>query len=246
LSSDGRELLDDVSRVAADVGPALAPVGHEELLSSIILAARRLFRATACSLALLDEDRQELVFHLASGGVETIVGMRLPVGRGIAGWVLASGQAIAVEDVSQDERFAEGVAETLGYVPRSILAVPLETDREVLGVIEILDWEGDLAGRGEDMELLQLFARQAALAIETSRVFGDLGRVLFTAAARAVGSGDLSTALKEVAESSAPPSSDLAALAALFGELARYGADERRVATRLVEDFLEYLRRPMP
>lgn len=138
------------------------------------------------------------------------------------------------------------MAQTLGYVPRSILAVPLETDREVLGVIEILDWEGDLAGRGEEMELLQLFARQAALAIERSRVFGDLGRVLFAAAARSVGSGDLGAALSEVAESSSPPSSDLAALAALFGELARYGADERRVATRLVEDFLEYLRRPKP
>jgi GAF domain-containing protein len=230
--------LREIARLAADLGPALVPAGHNELLRSITAAAKELFDAAACSMAVLDEETDELVFHVASGaGSEDVEGMRVPVGQGIAGYVVSSGQPIAIEDVTRDPRFAVDVAESTGYVPRSILAMPLETDRAVIGVIEVLDRRSE---RDRDMELLALFARQAALAIENSRVFTDLGRALFEAVGRAA-DGDLADALRVVAEEAPQPGSGLADLAAQFHRLGLLGDDERTAATRLIGEFLDYL-----
>jgi GAF domain-containing protein len=235
-------LLEQVAALAADLGPALAPVGQLELLRSITSAARELFDAAACSLALLDEAQETLTFHVASGaGAEAVVGQRVPVDRGIAGWVVSSGQPVAVADVARDPRFAAEVAEATGYVPRSVLAMPLQTERELLGVIELLDQRADAPAGRRDMELLGLFAGQAALAIETSRVFSSLGQALFQAVgAAAAGDRDLASALDDLARRSPGPTAELAELAGVFARLGQAGAAERAAATRLVREFLAY------
>jgi GAF domain-containing protein len=235
--------LTQLARLAAEVGPILVPVGNEELLRSITEAARQLFDAAACSLALLNENEDELHFIMASGtGAETVVGLRMPAGQGIAGWVLMSGQPMAIDDVQQDSRFASGVAERTGYVPTSLLAMPLETDRGAIGVIEVLDRHRNGAAGADDMAMLSVFARQAALAIESSRVFTDLGRALFEAAAAETEDGDLGAALRRYAESAPRPRADFAELAALFYELGLMGADERLLVTRVANDVVSYLR----
>jgi GAF domain-containing protein len=246
-------LLEQVAALAADLGPALAPVGHLELLRSITAAARELFDAAACSLALLDEAQETLTFHVATGaGAEEVVGQRVPVDRGIAGWVVSSGQPVAVADVARDPRFAADVAAATGYVPRSVLAMPLQTERAVLGVIELLDQRADAPAGRRDMELLGLFAQQAALAIEASRVFGGLGQALFQAVGLAAADRardpdrgqerDLVRALDDLAGRAPGPAAELAELAGVFAELGRAGPGERTAATRLVREFLAYVR----
>ena len=98
-----------------------------ELLTGIVAATRERLGAAACSVALLEGD--ELVFRAAAGvGAAEVIGVRLPVGRGIAGWAVASGQAIAVADVHVDRRFDRETAASTGFLPTSILAVPVEDD----------------------------------------------------------------------------------------------------------------------
>jgi len=111
-------LLEQVAALAADLGPALAPVGQLELLRSITAAARELFDAAACSLAPARRGPgdPDLPRRLRGRGQE-VVGRRIPVDRGIAGWVVSSGQPVAVADVAADPRFAADVAEVTGYVP---------------------------------------------------------------------------------------------------------------------------------
>jgi hypothetical protein len=92
------------------------------------------------------------------------------------------------------------------------------------------------------MALLSVFARQAALAIESSRVFTDLGRALFEAAASETEDSDLGAALRRYAESAPRPRADFAELAALFYELGRMGADERLLVTRVANEFVSFLR----
>lgn len=235
----GREL----STLAARVGPLLTPPHADELLQSVAEVARRLFDAAACSIALLDEGSEELVFAVTVGeGAEAVLGVRVPVQQGIAGYVVTTGQAIAIEDVTADPRFARDVAESTGYVPRSILATPLETGAGVIGVIEVLDRDPDSG----DVELLSLFAHQAALAIESAKVFADLGRVLFQAAGRRAEAGDLRDALLAVADEAPGPDADLAELAALMVELGELGERERRSAVRIVRSFTEYARAHRP
>lgn len=234
-----------LARIASELGPALAPPGHLELLTSITATARRLFDAGACSILMLSEDESELIFTAASGGADIeLLDRRLPAGEGIAGWVTLTGQPLAVQQVENDPRWAAGFAATTGYHPQSILAVPMETSRGVIGVIEVLDASPSAA---QDMELLALFATQAALAIEGARAFGELGRALFEAAGSASEGTELSDALDQVAAGSPAPSAELAELAAAFAELGQVGPAERAAATRLVRDFLAYVRgRPLP
>jgi GAF domain-containing protein len=242
MDDSSRSTLRDVARLADELGPALVPAGHLELLNSITDAAQQLFHAAACSLALLTDDQTELVFHVASGaGAEDVVGMRIPSSQGIAGWVVTSGQPIAIDNVQSDARFRRDVAESTGYVPESILAMPLETERRMIGVISVLDREAAAEG-ARDMELLALFARQAALAIENSRVFTELGRALFEAVGRAADGNEVGVALQGVAADTTGPSGELAELAAHFNELGVLGAEERTGATKLVGHFLAYVR----
>ena len=122
------ELLRELGELATSLGPAVRPAGTDELLRSLTETARRLFGAAACSLALLSEDDSELLYTTAAGeGADDVTGMRISSSHGIAGWVVQSGQPIAISDLANDPRFSRGLAEQTGYVPQTILAVPVET-----------------------------------------------------------------------------------------------------------------------
>jgi signal transduction protein with GAF and PtsI domain len=110
-------------------------------LGRCVEATRALFSAAACSVALVDDDGGTLEFVASDGaGSDEIVGVRIPVSRGIAGWAAMSGQPIAVRDVQHDSRFARDVAESTHYVPTAIYAAPmLDAEGEVLGVLSVLD-----------------------------------------------------------------------------------------------------------
>jgi hypothetical protein len=107
-------------------------------------------------------------------------------------------------------------------------------------VLEILDADETRPGAQDGSRLVASLAHQAAVAIETSRLFHDLGRVLFTAAAEAADDDDLTAALEAVAERTGGPSRELAELLDLFAEVGSMGPEERRAATELLYTFLVY------
>jgi GAF domain-containing protein len=235
------ELLRELGELAASLGPAVRPAGTEELLRSLTETARRLFGAAACSLALLSEDDSELLYTVAAGeGAGDVTGMRIPASHGIAGWVVQSGQPIAISDLATDPRFSPELAEQTGYVPQAILAVPVETPQRMLGVISLLDRDPQRPGAEQDMALLSLFADQAALALASVEAFSALGRMLLYALADAATGTDLVLALRQAADGLPTADADLATLAATFAALARRGAAERRLALAVLRDIAEY------
>ena len=127
----------------------------------------RSFSAKASSIFLLDEAAGELVFEAVAGeGEETLVGTRLPAGTGLAGWVLATRQPLVVEDVDADPRFARDTAAETGFVPKGLMAVPLLDGERALGVLEVLDRPQRSRFSLAEMDLLGLFAAQAAIALD--------------------------------------------------------------------------------
>jgi GAF domain-containing protein len=151
---------------AAAAGVLGAEEAYRALLRSIVEVARAIFSARASSIFLLDEDADELVFEAVAGeGEETLLGRRLPSGTGIAGWVLVTRQPLVLEDVGQDPRFAREAAESTGYVPQALMAVPLLHGERALGVLQVLDRESERFSLAE-MDLLGLFASQAAIALD--------------------------------------------------------------------------------
>ena len=138
-----------------------------ELLQSIVHVARAIFRARAASVFLLDEEADELVFEAVAGeGASDLVGRRFPSSTGIAGWVLVTRQPLVVDDLAAETRFSQEAAESTGYVPKGLMAVPLVADDRALGVLEVLDRARDERFTLAEMDLLSLFAGQAAIALD--------------------------------------------------------------------------------
>jgi len=160
-------VADDSLRDAVAAGVLAAEEGHRELLQSIVEVARAIFGARASSIFLLDSTTDELVFEAVAGeGASSLVGQRLPSSTGVAGWVLVTGQPLVLDDLEGDPRFAREVAESTGYVPKSLMAVPLLHGEAVLGVLQVLDRPRRDRFSLQEMDLLGLFANQAAIALE--------------------------------------------------------------------------------
>jgi GAF domain-containing protein len=150
---------------------AAGVVGSEEsfraLLNAIVEVARSIFGAKASSILLLDIETEELVFEAVVGeGEDTLLGTRFAAGSGIAGWVLATRTPLVIEDVQNDPRFATDVAESTGYVPKGLMAAPLLHGEDALGVLSVLDRPEQSLFTLREMELLGLFAHQAAIAVD--------------------------------------------------------------------------------
>jgi GAF domain-containing protein len=142
-----------------------------ELLQSVVDVARAIFGAQASSVFLLDERTHTLIFQAVSGrGEDFLVGRRFPADGGIAGWVVASGDALVVDDLAHNVTFARDLAETTRFVPDTIMAAPLVHGERILGVLEVLDPVPQSRSNLSDLDLLSLFARQAAAAL---RVVAD-------------------------------------------------------------------------
>jgi GAF domain-containing protein len=154
-------------RSAVAAGVLGAEQHYRELLQSIVEVARAIFKAKASSIFLLDEATDELVFEAVAGeGSESLVGRRFPSSTGIAGFVLVSRQPLVIEDVLADPRFSRETAESTGFVPKGLMAVPLLHEERTLGVLEVLDRPSDARFTLAEMELLGLFASQAAIALD--------------------------------------------------------------------------------
>lgn len=157
----------------------LSPPAGTAVLRSIVDATVILFDAEAASIALHDTASDRLVFTVAAGDQgQGVVGLTIGPAEGVAGYVFASGQPLALSDVERDARFGRTTAERTGYVPRSLVAVPLIDDEGILGVLEVLDKRGGGSFDLRDIELASVFARQAAVAIRSSRIERDTASLL--------------------------------------------------------------------
>ena len=159
--------MSDELRAAVAVGVLGSEDHYRALLQSIVDVARAIFKAKASSILLLDEETDELVFEAAADEASgDLIGKRFPSSTGIAGFVHVSRQPLVIEDVLSDPRFSRETAQSTGFVPKGLMAVPLLHEERVLGVLEVLDRPADTRFTLAEMELLGLFANQAAIALD--------------------------------------------------------------------------------
>jgi GAF domain-containing protein len=158
-------------RAAVAAGVLGAENEHRRLLQSTVDVARAIFGAKAATVFLYDDEGDELVFEAVSGqGAEMLLGQRIPSSTGIAGWVLVTRQPLVLDDVTQDPRWGgQAIAERTGYTPKGLMAVPLIHEEDPVGVLQVLDRPQRAAFSLGEMELLGLFANQAAISIDLLR-----------------------------------------------------------------------------
>jgi GAF domain-containing protein len=136
------------------------------MLDALAETTRAVFGARAVSILIADEEARELVFTAVAGrGADTMPGQRIPAGTGFAGWVFAAGQALVVEDVAADPRFAADYARSTGYVPKGIMTAPILGEEGPIGVISVLDRPRRAEFSLVEVELLERFCHLVALAV---------------------------------------------------------------------------------
>jgi len=157
-----------VRRLQSVTDAALAHLRLDELLAALLERTRQILEVDTCAILLLDEETNELVARAALGLEEEVEqGVRVPVGGGFAGRIAAEKRPVILDDVDHAHVLNPLLREK-GI--KSMLGVPLVVEGEVRGVLHV----GSLHFRAFDeaeVELLQLVADRAALAIEHARLF---------------------------------------------------------------------------
>jgi signal transduction histidine kinase len=157
-----------VRRLQSVTDAALAHLQLDALLAALLERTRVILEVDTCAILLLDEDTDELVARAALGIEEEVEqGVRIPVGGGFAGQIAADKRPVILDDVDHSN-VLNPILREKGI--KSMFGVPLVVEGEVLGVLHV----GSLVPRQfreDEVELLQLVADRAALAIEHARVF---------------------------------------------------------------------------
>jgi GAF domain-containing protein len=156
----------------------LTPETEDDLLIALSGVAVAALEAQAASVALYDSAAERLTFRAAAGpAAGDIVGVSIDPQAGLAGYAFTSGQPLAVADVTTDPRFERAVAEASGYVPSSLLAVPIVGPNSTLGVLEALD-----SRRGafslHDIDIATAIAGAVAAAVTRLHLGHDAATVL--------------------------------------------------------------------
>jgi diguanylate cyclase (GGDEF)-like protein len=164
--NDGAEVS-----VFHELGKALtSSLQLDQVLRTIMEKINEVLRPDTWSLLLMDTEKQELYFQIATGkGADRLKDVRIKVGQGLAGWVAEAGKAVVVPDTSQDSRFFAQVDSRTKMETRSIVAVPVRFREQCLGVIELINCIGPDGFSARDLALLEALADYAAIAIENAR-----------------------------------------------------------------------------
>ncbi len=144
----------------------------KSLLTRILESATRLTGGEASSLLLLNSENNKLYFEIALGVKGTEVQrFSLNMGEGIAGWVALHNTSLVVNDVDDDDRFNAEIDRQVGFATNSILAVPMRVKEKCVGVIEIINKKDTSTFSNEDLQWLEIFATQAAIAIQNAQSY---------------------------------------------------------------------------
>lgn len=215
-------------------------VSVERLLET---TARELFSQEA-SVLVPDSATGELRFLAAVGTVaDKLAEVRIPRGKGIAGFVFSSGQPMVVADAGDEESFYSEVDKTTGFSTETVLATPLRSDGEVIGVLEYVNRvEGapENAFSAEEMDRAAFFADLISPVVRAcmlNEVVGGMGQVVLRSEKRSEYER-LSEWIDGI--SASDEHRELLKLALLVRDVAGRGESERRMAMEILESIKRY------
>ncbi|MEW6052729.1 MAG: sensor domain-containing diguanylate cyclase [Nitrospirota bacterium] len=152
-----------------------------DVLTRIMRKIKAMTKAEAWSVLLVDQETGELVFEKTD--VPKTKGMqkfRMKMGEGIAGWVAKEGIPVVVPDVSKDERFLGKIDRAIHFKTKSLICVPIKTNEQVLGVIELVNKTTGGHFVKEDLDLLMRLVDQTAIVIEKTSLYQKMTELAIT------------------------------------------------------------------
>ena len=119
------------------------------------------------TLKLNDRRQNELYFIAAFGrNAGDLLGHSIPADSGIAGHVYVSGRSYYSSDVAGDRHFYSGVDQITSYTTQSLVAIPIRIEKEVCGVLELINRDGAPGYDQRDLDLLEIFAGYISVSIQ--------------------------------------------------------------------------------
>ncbi len=165
-----REKLEVLFDIYARINSAYDDV--KALLTRILESATELTEGEASSLMLVNPESKKLYFEIALGPKGPHAKQfSINMGEGIAGWVAEKNTSLIVNDAQNDARFFPDISRKIGFPTNSILAVPMRVKDRLVGVIEILNKKGGKRFTEEDLQWLEIFSTQAAIAVQNAQSF---------------------------------------------------------------------------
>ena len=160
-------------RLYQTISSALGYVGDlQELLTTIISIVISELPSQEGSVLLYDEETHEFEFFTAVGEIGSeLVKIRFPADKGIAGRALRDRETLVVNDVQNSPDFYGSIDEEYDFKTESILATPIISGDEVIGVIEAINKIGKSGFDDDDTRVLTAIADEVALAIKNARLF---------------------------------------------------------------------------
>jgi signal transduction histidine kinase len=145
-----------------------------KLLRLILQTATRATRADRGTVYLLDEANREIWSEVAQG--DDMIQIRLPIGKGIAGYVAKTGQIVNITDAYKDSRFDPEIDRMSGYRTRTVLCMVMRNkEGKIVGVIQLLNKaEGPFTQ--EDESFIDALSVHAAIAVENARIAREMVR----------------------------------------------------------------------
>ncbi len=147
------------------------------LLEKVAESAANIANAQAGSILLVqpqnDTMRFAAAFGLSEPDREMLRKLVVPMKASMAGSVVLTGKPLISNDVAVDPRFYAGVSNMVGLKTRSLLAVPMIAQDKPIGALEVINQKYDDGFDEEDIQVLTLFASQAAIAIENARLLAE-------------------------------------------------------------------------
>jgi DNA-binding CsgD family transcriptional regulator/signal transduction protein with GAF and PtsI domain len=143
----------------------------KQVLTAFIKEVRRLMGVVGCSVWLISKDKKEVVCLQATGKKSDLVrGWRLPVGKGVVGWIAKNGESVLIKDTREDNRHYKKVDSQTGLEIRSIIGVPIHFEEKTVGVLQLVDTVPDRFKRHQ-LKLMAGLAASAGVAISNAMLF---------------------------------------------------------------------------
>ena len=148
----------------------------QQILSLAMQNLKRMLNAEAATVFLRTGEAHELTFWALDGGNELgLEGSKMPLGKGIVGWVIEKREPVLIRNAKADPRFFSSIDEESGFETRDLVSAPLlSRGTEVLGAIQVLNSLGAEPFNTEDLLFVEQFCNQAALAIDNAKLHEEV------------------------------------------------------------------------
>ena len=152
------------------IGRSISAVTDIDILLKVIAEETKIaIQADRCTVFMFDKEKNELWSKVALGLDSQEI--RFPADKGLAGYVVKTGEPLNIPDAYSDPRFNPDIDKETGYTTKTILCMPIKNNnKESIGAFQVLNKLCGVFTKGDE-DLLAAIGGSASIALENAQLF---------------------------------------------------------------------------